>query len=67
MATDKTDVKTADLFTTDERQWVKVALVNQVKSLERMMAKYPAGSGAHTAHAKDVDIIRSIIAKVHTF
>lgn len=64
MAADKSDDKTLPLFTPDEKQWVKVAMINQIKSLERMMAKYPAGSGAHTAHGKDVELLRSIMAKI---
>lgn len=64
MAADRNDLKTGDLFDSEEKQWLKVALTNQIRSLERMMAKYPAGSGAHTAHGKDVEKLRAIMAKV---
>lgn len=53
-----------ELFTTDEKQWLKVSLTNQIRSLERMMAKYPAGSGAYQAHGNDVEALRKIMAKV---
>lgn len=64
MAADPKDIKTADLFDSEEKQWLKVALTNQIKSLERMMAKYPAGSGAYVAHGTDVEKLRKIMAKV---
>lgn len=66
MAADPKDVKdarTIDMFDTEEKQWIKVAMANQIKSLERMMAKYPVGSGAHTAHNKDVQMLRKIAEK----
>lgn len=67
MATDKAEngtVRTADLFDTEEKQWVKVSVADKIKSIERVMAKYPAGSGAYVAHGKDVDKLRAIMAKV---
>lgn len=65
MAADPKDVgRTVDLFDSDEKQWLKVALTNQIRSLERMMAKYPVGSGAHSAHGKDVASLRKIMEKV---
>lgn len=65
MAADPKDVgKTVDLFDTEEKQWLKVAVVNQIKSLERMQAKYPAGSGAHSAHGKDIQMLRKVLEKL---
>lgn len=64
MAKDVADSVTTEMFDATEKQWLKVAIVNQIRSLERMMAKYPAGSGAHTAHGNDVEILRKISTKV---
>lgn len=64
MAADPKDIKTADLFDTEEKQWLKVSITNQIRSLERMMAKYPVGSGAHSAHGADVGKLRKIMEKV---
>lgn len=52
------------ILDSDETQWVKVSLMNQIKSLERMMAKYPAGSGAFNAHQQDVSKIRKILERL---
>lgn len=67
MATDKVatiENGQKDLFDSEEKQWLKVAITNQIKSLERMMAKYPVGSGAHAAHGADVEKLRRIMTKV---
>lgn len=64
MAADPKDIKTQDMFDSEEKQWLKVAVTNQIRSLERMMAKYPSGSGAHTAHGADVGKLRKIMEKI---
>lgn len=65
MAVDPKDIKTGQLdFSVEDRQWLSVAVQMQIKSLERMAAKYPPGSAGYVAHTKDAAYLRQLAEKV---